>query len=70
MSDQREKALGQFRLQISNVLALFDMHGLHIHIPEAVEQIVELSLKLHERLNGNDIPIQLKKKKIWYRSKQ
>ena len=59
MTEQEDKAIGQFKLQVGGVLSPFNMYGLGDFIPEAVIQIAKLALKLHERLNGNDIPIRL-----------
>jgi len=55
----REKALGQFRLQVTGTLGIFNAYGQGVHIKEATEQITTLALQLHERLSGRDIPIGL-----------
>ena len=60
----REKALGQFKLQVTNSLSPFNGYGLNIYIPEVVNEIVHLALQLHERLSGRDIPIGTHNKKI------
>ena len=60
-NEKEAKAVGQFRLALNEVLQPFRLYGLQWDIPEAQEQIVKLSLQLHERLNGRDIPIQVSK---------
>ena len=54
----RQKAIGQFRLQLNGVFAPFHGYGHDVFIPEAQDAVVELALALHERLNGKDIPIE------------
>lgn len=57
---EREKAIGQFRLQLNGVMEPFCgkvSYGQGVFVPQAIEEIVKLSLKLHERLNDKDIPI-------------
>ncbi len=51
------KAIGQFRLTLHGVFEPFSMYGLAIHIPDAEQAIIDLALRLHRRLNGEDIPI-------------
>ena len=58
----KEKTIGQFRLQLNGVFEPFcgKVHyGQNVFVPQAIEEIVKLSLKLHERLNGKDGPIEL-----------
>jgi len=57
---EREKAIGQFRLQLNGVFEPFcgKVHyGQNVFVPQAIEEIIELSLKLHNRLNGVDMPM-------------
>jgi len=56
-TQDRQKAIGQFKLQMNVVMQPFHYYGMGVHIPPAIEAITELALKLHERLNGKDIPI-------------
>jgi len=61
MSIDKEKAIGQFKLQLNGVMRPFTgkvNHGLNIFVPQAIEEIVKLALILHRRLNGEDIPIE------------
>ena len=53
----KEKAIGQFRLQLNGVMSPFHFYGQDAFVPPAIEEIVKLALKLHERLSGKDIPI-------------
>jgi len=53
----REKALGQFKLQVVGLLGIFNAYGQGVYIEEVAEQITILALQLHERLSGKDIPI-------------
>ena len=58
----REKAIGQFKLQLNGVFAPFTgkvHYGQNVYVPQMIEEIVTLALKLHERLNGNNVPIEL-----------
>ena len=57
MKIDRDKALGQFRLQLNGIMGVFNIYGLDIEVPRAIDEIVNLALRLHERLNGRDIPI-------------
>lgn len=52
-----DKAIGQFKLQLNGVMQPFNLYGLNVHITPAIEEITVLALRLHERLNGNDVPI-------------
>ena len=60
--EAREKALGQFRLQLNGALTPFNSYGLGVFITPAIGEIVKLALQLHERLNGHDVPIGVKKR--------
>lgn len=55
---EKDKALGQFKLQVSGLLGIFNAYGLGVYITETVNQIETLALKLHDRLSGKDVPIQ------------
>ena len=61
--EQRDKAISQFRLQLNGVFTPFIQYGQSVFAPEAIVQIVKLALKLHERLNGNDVPIVIEKRR-------
>ena len=69
--DEKTKAVKGFKRQLNGVLGVFHVHGLHVHIPDAIETITELALLLHKRLNGQDIPITYElaneKKRIRYK---
>ena len=52
-----QKAMTQFRLQVNGILNLFNLYGLGVYLPEVASQIETLALQLHQRLNGEDMPI-------------
>ena len=53
------KAIGQLRLQLNGVLKPFSFYGMDVYKSGAIDAIIDLSLKLHKRLNGEDVPIVL-----------
>ena len=53
------KALSQFRLQLNDVFKPFRFYGQHEFVDGAVEEIVELAVKLSMRLRKKDVPIIL-----------
>ena len=57
--EERDKALGQFRLQGNGIMRMYNSYGLGVHIPETIASFEKLALQLHERLNGNDVPIKI-----------
>jgi len=54
-----KKAILQFRLQLNGVFRPFFQYGMDVYVPQAIDEIVKLSLALHKRLNGEDVPIVL-----------
>jgi len=60
--DDYEKAKGQLRLQLGEVLSVFMMYGLQEYIPGAIIEIVELCEQFGKRVRGADVPIVLKNK--------
>ena len=56
-TEQRQKAIGQFRLQLNGVFEPFLCYGLQDFVPEAIREVVILALQLHDRLSGKDVPI-------------
>ena len=40
---KKDKAVGLFRLRLNGILQLFNMHGLGVFIPEAINEIVKLA---------------------------
>jgi hypothetical protein len=52
---EREKAIGKFRLALSQPMATFGKYGLLDDIPEAKEAIIRLALQLHEDLRPEEI---------------
>jgi len=57
MTEKEQKAIGQFRLQLNGVFKPFGLYGLDVMVPQAIDETVTLALKLHDRLNGLDVPI-------------
>lgn len=55
-----DKAKGQLKLQIGEVLSVFRMYGLQESIPGAIEEIIELCEQFGQRVRGKDVPIGLK----------
>ena len=59
MSESEAKIMGQFRLTLGGILSAFDAYGMGVAIPEAMRAIEELSLQMHRRMSGEDIPYQV-----------
>ena len=68
---EKTQAVKTFKRQLNGVMGVFHVHGLHVHIPDAIETVTELALLLHKRLDGQDIPITYayanEKKRIRYK---
>ena len=58
-----QKAKGQFKMAVGEVLSVFYLHGMHSYIPGALEEIVELAEQFGKRVRGADKPIQLTKRR-------
>ena len=57
--DQYEKAVGQLRLGVANVLSVFNMYGMGIMVEQAIVEVVKLSEDFGLRVRGIDKPIGL-----------
>ena len=59
---QREydKAIGQFRLQLSGVMNNFRCYGLQEDVESAILEIIKLAEQLAMRVRGKDIPIKVR----------
>jgi len=57
------KAVGQFRLQVGEVLGVFRFYGQNIYIPGALEEITELAEQFAMRVRGKNQPIMLESKR-------
>ncbi len=58
------KAEGQLRLNLNDVFNPFNCYGLHLLIPAAIDEVVELAIDFSRRVRGQkDHPIQLKKRR-------
>jgi len=58
-----DKARGQFRLQVGEVLSVFRFYGQNIYIPGALEEITELAEQFAMRIRGKNQPIMLESKR-------
>lgn len=60
MPDANEKkARWQFRSAALNIMTPFEKHGLQVFIEPAIAALWKLALKVHRRLNGEEILIVL-----------
>lgn len=60
LSDEEyAKAVGQFRLQLNKVFQPFNLYGLDVYIPGAVNEITRLAEDFGLRVRGVDKPIVL-----------
>lgn len=57
--EEYQKAVGQFRFQVSKVFYAFGMYGMQAYIPGAVNEIVALAEDFGLRVRGVDKPISL-----------
>jgi reverse gyrase len=53
------KAVGQFRLAVGAVLAIFNMYGMDVYIKGAQDEIVQLAEDYGQRIRGIDKPISI-----------
>ena len=58
-----DKAVGQFRLAVGEVLSVFKMYGMGAYIGGAIEEIVDLAEKFGMRVRKKDIAISLEYKR-------
>ena len=58
-----DKAKGQFKMAVGEVLSVFNIYGMHIYLGGAIEEIVELAEQFGKRVRNHDTPIQLKKRR-------
>lgn len=62
--DKYKKAEGQLRLQVGEILSVFDMYGHGDYIVGAIEEIVEVAIDFSKRVRGEeDQPIRVKNKR-------
>lgn len=58
------KAKGQLRLQVGEILSVFNMYGMGDYIPGAIEEILEVADDYSKRLRGEvNQPIRVKKRR-------
>lgn len=59
-----QKAKGQLRLQVGEILSVFNIYGLDTLVPGAIEEILEVADDYSKRLRGEaDQPIRIKKRR-------
>lgn len=57
------KAKGQLRLQVGEILSVFNMYGMGDYVPGAIEEILEVADDYSKRLRGEvNQPIRVKKR--------
>ena len=68
MSEEEEqdwdKAVGQFRGTLRDVLFPLRMYGQAHYVDTALEEIVSLAIQLHLKLSGVDIPYSINHDKL------
>lgn len=58
------KATGQLRLQLGEILSVFNIYGLNALVPGAVEEIIEVAFDFSKRVRGEkDQPIRVKRRR-------
>ena len=59
--DEFKKATGQLKLQVGEILSVFNIYGLNALVPGAVEEIIEVAFDFSKRVRGEkDQPIRVK----------
>ena len=58
------KASGQFKLQVGEILSVFNLYGMGALIPGAQEEILEVAYDFSKRVRGDkDQPIRVKNRR-------
>ncbi len=55
-----QKLVGQFKLHVGDTLSVFNLHGLGVFIPGAVDEITELMVDATQKARGADKPYSKK----------
>ncbi len=58
-----QKAEGQLRLGLNGVFQPFNCYSLHIFIPGAIDEVIQLAIDFSLRLRGVDKPIRVSRMK-------
>ena len=59
-----QKAKGQLRLQVGEILSVFNMYGMGDYVSGAIEEILEVADDYSKRLRGEvNQPIRVKKRR-------
>ena len=62
--EEFDKAKGQLRLQVGEILSVFNIYGLDTLVPGAIDEILEVADDYSKRLRGEaNQPIRVKKKR-------
>ena len=56
--EEFDKAIGQYRLKLNDVLFPLRMYGQGHYVDGVSEELVSLGIQLHLRLSGLDIPYE------------
>ena len=54
------KIIGQYRLNLNGLLKPLRMYGQGHYVDGVIEELVSLSIQMHEKLNGTDKPYKTK----------
>ena len=55
-----DKALGQYRLTLNGLLQPLRRFGQGKYVDGVIEELVQLAIRLHWRLSGDDIPFEVR----------
>ena len=61
-----DKAVGQFRLALGVVMKPLMLYGQQHYVDTALQEIVSLSIQLHQKLSGLDEPYYINHEKLHY----
>ncbi len=56
-----DKMIGQVRLQLNGIFSPFNMHGLDVFIPGAINECMIIVEQACKRVRGRDVPISIGK---------
>ena len=61
-----DKAVGQFKMNLNEVMRPLRLYGQGHYVDSATEEIVSLAIQLHLKLYGVDMPYQVNGNKLHY----
>jgi len=59
-----DKAVGQFRLMLNQILNPLRMYGQGVYVDSATPEIVHLAIQLHLKLEGLDFPYEIDESRL------